>query len=141
MRTFGLLAVLVLAASLTLPAQVVTRRDGNWWLEQSRLTKTSYIVGFYDGIELGDEFSLWQSKDSDYLAKNLKSFDYYEEKYLKGVTNEQLADGLDIFFKDYRNRKISIHSAVWLTLNAIAGTPQADLDKMVENFRKNADSE
>jgi hypothetical protein len=116
-----------------------TRRDGNWWLEQSELSRTAYVTGFFDGTHLGGQFSFWNfTDDKACLSKATESFTFYSEKFLKDVTNGQLADGLDVFYKDYRNRKILIHNAVWLTLNAIAGTPQADLDKMVENFRKHA---
>jgi len=98
------------------------------------------MVGFFDGMDLGRQFTLWKNiDDKDCAPKIIESFRFDNDKFFKDVTNAQLADGLDVFYKDYRNRKIRIHDAVWLTVNAIAGTPQADLDKMIENFRKNAD--
>ncbi|MGH9822017.1 MAG: hypothetical protein ACREDR_01990 [Blastocatellia bacterium] len=54
------------------------------------------------------------------------------------VTAGQVREGLDRFYKDYRNRRILVQNAIWLVLNSIAGKPQADWDKMVENYRKNA---
>lgn len=138
MKSLWLVALLSIL-SFPLLAQS-TRRDGNWWLEQTQYAKAAYVVGFFDGTHLGAEFSFWKFKDDpSAIAKTTESFEFYGDKFLKGVTNEQLADGLDAFYKDYRNRKIRLHNGVWLTLNAIAGTPQADLEKMVENFRKNAD--
>lgn len=139
MKFFWLVTLLLV--TLPLHAQS-SHRDGNWWLEQPRTVKTSYLIGFFDGTGLGTQFSYWNViKDSDCFTKTTESFDFFSHKFLKGVTNEQLADGLDAFYKDYRNRKILIHSGVWLTLNAIAGTPQSDLDKMVENFRKSASAD
>jgi hypothetical protein len=41
---------------------------------------------------------------------------------------------LDVFYSDYRNRKIAIPSAVWLVLKSIAGTPKEELDKVIENY-------
>ena len=35
------------------------RRDGNWWQAQGKLTRHAYIVGFFDGMELGHHFSFW----------------------------------------------------------------------------------
>ena len=129
---------LLFALSFSLYAQ--DRRDGTWWLEQSHSYKFTYLVGFFDGMNLGEKFSYGKyTDDKGCVDKVMGSFDFYKDKFLKDVTNGQLADGLDEFYKDYRNRKIRIHDAVWLTLNAIAGTPQADIDKMVENFRKNPD--
>ncbi len=138
MKSFWLTALLF-ALSFPLYAQN-SRRDGNWWLEQTSLLKASYITGFFDGTNLGHQFSSWKCLDDKAcLDKVTESYQFYAHKYTKDVTNIQLADGLDVFYKDYRNRKIRVENAVWLTLNAIAGTPQADLDKMVDNFRKNAD--
>jgi len=99
------------------------------------------MLGFFDGTNLGHEFSLWKYIDKSEpacLAKNYESYNYYFDRYMKDVTSSQLVDGLDVFYKDYKNRKIDLASGVWLTVNAIAGTPQADLDKMIEGFRKNA---
>ena len=133
------LAALLFALVSSLYAQD-TRRDGNWWMQQSGLTKTSYVVGFFDGMDLGKQFSGWKYEEDDaFISRVMQSFAFYDDKFLKDVTNDQLADGLDVFYKDFRNRKILVHRAVWLTLNSIAGTPQAELDKLVENFRKNAE--
>lgn len=139
MKSFWLVTLLL----VTLPLHAQSnRRDGNWWQDQSHLSKTSYLIGFFDGMNLGQQFSYWNvTKDSDCFTKSTESYAFFSNKFLKDVTNEQLADGLDVFYKDYRNRKILIHSGVWLTLNAIAGTPQSDLDKMVENFRKSASAD
>ena len=30
------------------------RHDGNWWSKQNDDTKTSYIVGFFDGMDYQD---------------------------------------------------------------------------------------
>lgn len=135
------LILVLFAISLSAHAQDI-RRDGNWWLGQTQVFKSAYMLGLFDGTNLGHEFSLWKYRDKSEpacLSKNYESYNYYFDKYMKDVTSTQLVDGLDVFYKDYRNRKIDIASAVWLTVNAIAGTPQADLDKMVESFRKNAD--
>jgi uncharacterized membrane protein len=140
MRTLWL-TVLFLLLSHSLQGQDA-RRDGNLWIAQTQAFKSAYVLGFFDGTNLGHEFSLWKyyldKSEPACLTKNNESYKFYFEKYAKGVTSTQLVDGLDVFYKDYRNRKIEISSAVWLTLNAIAGTPQADLDKMVESFRQNA---
>jgi|SRR5450755_996627 hypothetical protein len=140
MRTLCL-TIVVSLLSLSLHGQDV-RRDGNLWVAQTQAFKSAYVLGFFDGTNLGHEFSLWKyyldKSEPTCLIKNDDSYKFYFEKYAKGVTSTQLVDGLDVFYKDYRNRKIEISSAVWLTLNAIAGTPQTDLDKMVESFRQNA---
>jgi hypothetical protein len=58
--------------------------------------------------------------------------------YLTNVTSGQLADGLTAFYSDYRNRRILVSNSVWLVLNEIAGTPKDEMDKLIENWRKNS---
>jgi hypothetical protein len=133
------LTALFFALSFSLHAQDI-RRDGNWWKEQAHSDKIMYMVGFFDGMDLGRQFSFWKNIDDKVCApKIVDSYEFYNDKYLKNVTNGQPVDGLDDFFKDYRNRRIRVNNAAWLVLNAIAGTPQAELDKRIENFRKNPD--
>jgi hypothetical protein len=54
------------------------------------------------------------------------------------ITAGQLADGLDVLYGDYRNRNILLLNAVWLVLNSISGKSDAEMQKMIENFRKAA---
>jgi hypothetical protein len=133
-----LLTTLLFAVSFSLHAEDI-RRDGNWWLEQTHVFRSAYMLGFFDGTNLGHEFSFWIDKyEPACLAKKHESYDRHFYKYMKNVTRTQLVDGVDVFYKDDRNRKLDLASAVWFTVNVIAGTPQADLNKMVESLRKNA---
>jgi hypothetical protein len=117
------------------------RRDGNWWITLDRENKAAYIIGFFDGMELGHNFSYWgmSEKENTNCAGAVSSsyFNYYK-KYFSNITNLQVADGLDAFYSDYRNRRIKIMGATWIVVNGIAGTPQEDVDKMTESWRKNA---
>jgi hypothetical protein len=82
MKSFWLTALLF-ALSFSLHAQD-TRRDGNWWLERSHLAKTSYFVGFFDGMNLGEQFAFWKYKDDmACLAKETESFVFYSDRFLK----------------------------------------------------------
>jgi len=121
------------------------RRDGNWWRTESEVAKLWYVAGFFDGMDLGNNFSYWgiaeQKSKSNCSGQAVESFSALKSRYLKNVTNFQIADGLDDFYKDYRNRRILVSNAVWLVINSIAGTPQKELDIMIENWRKNADTD
>lgn len=138
------LLVAVLGLALPISALSTERRDGNWWIDQSKDFQLEYVVGFFDGMSLGHDFSIWKWFDSTgtrpdpCIAKTTDSYSEYQSKYLADVTNGQLVDGLNTFYKDYRNRKIRVTLAVWLVLNGIAGTPEDRLNKMIESFRRNA---
>jgi hypothetical protein len=98
------------------------------------------MVGFFDGMELGQRFSYWGLRPENMKGSVpiLKSFDEMRMKYMQDVTNLQISDGLTKFYEDYRNRSIIVYNAVWLVLNSIAGKPEKEMETMIENFRKNA---
>jgi hypothetical protein len=137
-------AVFTLLLLLTAPFarnQQATRRDGNWWVDEDRASKLNYVTGFFDGMDLGNRFSYWGLEDdpkSVTAAKVIGSYSSYSKKYLSEVTNGQLVDGLDKLYSDYRNRRIDVMGAVWLVVNGIAGKPEAEMQKLIENWRKNA---
>ncbi len=118
-------------------------RDGNWWLSQSADFKPSYVAGFLDGIELGNDFSYWNLLISEDINKKqcssyaIDSYTTYFNKYMRKVTDGQIVKGLNAFYSDYKNKKILLHNAVWLVVNGIEGTPQKELDMMIESWRKN----
>jgi hypothetical protein len=113
------------------------RRDGNWWRSLSPDQKAHYAVGFFDGTQLGRDFSVWQNPaDKETLAKASDSFNEYFDRYMKNVNSSQMTDGLDSLYTDFRNRSIVIDRAVWLVLSQIAGDP--DAQKRIETHRRNA---
>ena len=132
----------LLLLSFNIYSQTNDRRDGNWWNNLDANTKYYFVTGFFDGMDLGNNFSYWgitnSNTECNCISKTIESYNYYADKYFKNVTNVQLVDGLNDFFSDYRNRRIRISSAVWLVTNSIVGTPKEELDKMIESWRKNA---
>lgn len=69
------------------------------------------------------------------------TFSNQRAKYLGSVTLIQLADGLDTFYADSTDRRILAHDAIWLVLNQIAGTPEAEMQTLIESYRKSAATE
>jgi hypothetical protein len=142
--------VLVLVSFVTLQADDA-RRDGNWWREQSQATKANYMIGFFDGMDLGKYFSYWGLPPKsgtglvdpkvDPAAQVIVSYDGLVTRFMSHVTNLQVSDGLDMFYSDYRNRTIRIHSAVWVVLNMIAGKPEKEIQDLIEGSRRSADIE
>jgi hypothetical protein len=64
------------------------------------------------------------------------AYDGVWARYLGGVTTGQICDGLNEFYKDYRNRRINIPNAVWIVLNMTSGKSDDEVRSMVEHFRK-----
>jgi hypothetical protein len=88
------------------------RRDGNWWRSFSKELRASYVVGVFDGMYLGHEFSYWKFIKEPLARKSVDSYYEFSQKYTSNVTSGQLADGLDSFYEDYRNRSIVISDGV-----------------------------
>jgi hypothetical protein len=135
--------VLTLLAGLPFAVADDNRRDGNWWLNQPKTTRAIYAVGFFDGMDLGHVFSFWKyasdkKSQQTWIPLTWESYGEYTQKYLNNVTAGQLIEGLDSFYSDYRNRRIRVSDAVWLVANSIAGTPEEQLNKMIESWRENA---
>ena len=147
MRKIEWLLIVIVVALLgtfvhSLSSIASDQRDGNWWRQQHYETKLTYIVGFFDGMELGKNFSYWNfTNDADKkecLEAVSNSFKEYSRKYFSNVSNIQLVDGLNTFYEDFRNRRILLQNAVWLVVNEISGTPEIEMKHMIENWRKNA---
>lgn len=112
------------------------RRDGNWWQNRSGSEKLEYLVGFFDGMKLGRNFAAGGAdtkKNCDIACFN--NYSDNSEKYLRNVTAGQVRDGLEEFYKDFRNRGILISDAAWVVLKQIASEPQREINRLIESLR------
>ena len=106
MRSLAVISVLFVLCATALRADD-SRRGGNWWLTQERSSKLSYALGIFDGMNVGSDFSIFGLPKGDSCVPKVNaSYRSYGTKYIKDVTAGQLTDGLDDFYKDYRNRRI-----------------------------------
>jgi hypothetical protein len=118
-----------------------TRWDGNWWQGLGEIQRVFYVVGLFDGMQLGNNFSQWcmtdaEKKSCQYAA--LQSFGKCMDKNAANITAGQVKDGLDKFYEDYRNRQIKVYNAAWIVFYSTTGVSQAEIDKMTESWRKNS---
>lgn len=143
MGRIALAAVIVLVCAGAVRAED-RRRDGNYWNTQSRVNKADYVVGFMDGMELGEIYTLptlRHSTDGKTLPESQachdqasKEYDFISAHYYKDVTVGQIVDGLDEFYKDFKNRSILIAWGVDLVVRQIAGE---DVEELLVVQRKN----
>jgi hypothetical protein len=135
------LAAMCLPNSIKLDAQASDQRDGNWWNDLDDSFRGHYVLGFMDGIRLGNHFSHWgmsENESKECTGAVGDSFSTMENQYLSKLTVRQLKDGLDDFYKDYRNRRIKTDGAVWLVVQGISGVPSDTLQKSIDAWRRNA---
>jgi hypothetical protein len=79
LRQSSMLSALVLvSASLLCPSfaqnQPNQRRDGNWWREQPDGLRTTYVTGFFDGLDLAVCGKIVRSQQFLGWFKSLGSF-------------------------------------------------------------------
>ena len=143
------IAVLVLSlAAFSANCADPNRRDGNSWREFSPQARVDYLIGFLDGMDLGYHFSYWKYtvKSAPILtadsvsSKASSAYAEYSQRYFTNVRVGQLADGLNEFYSDYRNRSIRISDGVWVVVRQIAGDKPQDIEELITNLRRNASS-
>ena len=138
----ALVSIAALLASVPVRNESNKDRDGNWWISQEQLAEYSYMIGFFDGMELGEDFSIWGTlntqKADPAVGKAVGSYDQFANKYLTECYEWPSVQGLDEFYSDYRNRRMKVASGVWIVLNEISGKSKDEMQKLIETHRKNA---
>ncbi len=115
------------------PVYSTEGHDGNWWRTLQREQKQYYLVGILDGLELGQTFLSMDERK--HQTEVIVSYYLNQEKYFKNVTYDQLIDGLDIFFSDFKNRSIEINSGLFVVLKMIRGGSEDEINTMIKTLR------
>ena len=143
------------------------RFDGYKWNKEDYRGKHNYIYGYIDGLTnassvyfisiLGhdkvlDPYTVYEDQTPNLIPteKYLKHFGnqcssqvgQYVDLWIRNVflvsDLNQIIDGIDSFYSDYRNRKILVEDALrWVCNDLIGITPKDKMQKMLEFMRKN----
>ncbi len=105
-------------------AQGNERRDGHWWRSIEENAKVGYVMGYVDG-------ELSQSKD---CSKNTAGI--ARPACIGRAAYRQIADGLDQFYVDLRNRNIELTRAIELVSAGIRGDSAAEIEQQTESSRR-----
>jgi hypothetical protein len=137
--SFALLLVIPASASTPLEQQL---RNGKWWQSLTQSQRWNHVVGIFDGTRLGLNLILPATRPgknrANCFAQITSGFDEAERRYIGDLTNGNIVEGLNAFYRDYRNKRIYIADATLLVLYSIAGTPQKQIDELAETFRRAA---
>jgi hypothetical protein len=112
------IALLVLALAPWITASA-NQNDGNWWLGLTRQQKLYYVLGVCDG-------TVYTLVQDDKIEAS---------KGAGNVEVPQLADGLDRFYEDFRNRGIWVIQALTPVKMAIAGENHTKVITEIESLR------
>ncbi len=105
------------------------------WSKMDYNTKAAYLIGYDDAERLysialdgakplcGDTGKAWiEAFDQEYLVSN-------------NMTMEQVKEGIDEFYKDWKNQNVYLVSAQNIVRRQIAGRPQAEIDEAIRKAR------
>ena len=130
--------VVVAISAIPLEAQQSDRRDGNWWTTQQTAVRVPFALGFFDGMVAGQSFTIPDvvtigAVTETCMKMSYETYQKHSNKYLSAITAGQLVDGLDAFYKDYRNRSIMTSQAFELIVRSIAGE---DIEQLTIQYRR-----
>jgi hypothetical protein len=145
------LLVFVAAAALLVPiarlAAGVSDLDGYWWEKLDASFRLGWVSGYAKAMDLAGSIQMskcasnmplyqkeWPNLDpKDILEKMCLSdtqFDY------DGIAMGQLADGMDAFYRDDRNKQLEVGWAIQYARDSIKGKPVQELDAEVALWRR-----
>jgi hypothetical protein len=144
-RSVGAAVVLTCCAIASdASAQTETAHDGNWWQSQSRPEQLAYVVGLMDGVQdlalvimldaLPETSAVSEDAAKQAMAAVVRSTTSIVEA-IPSSTIGQISDGITEFYKDFRNRRLAAINGAVTVFKQISGTPQAEIDAMLERMR------
>lgn len=122
--------------------------DGYWWNKQSEEVKTAYVCGFVRGTnnvldslrELLDEEKANTYGPSTYLVESVrKGLEYAEvECAFDPFSIYEVTDGVDEFYKDFRNRRVTVDCAIIVVRMQLRERSQEFINLKTKRLRKEA---
>lgn len=117
--------------------------DGYKWERLSESGKLGYVIGFMEGVsqvipEVSYVLAFQEAtmKDKTEKPSYIKIYTSFSLGFdLSGITVGQFMSGLDNFYKDYRNKRILVSEAIWITKLEMKGAPQSFIDEEIRILR------
>src|SRR6266478_2616219 len=147
MNRFLAVAAALVLCSCVLSAADKPSLDGFWWAQMPPDYKLGWVSGYAKAMDLAGMLQvstcaatmpLYHDKFPDVPAKELfqkmclssTEFDY------DGIAMGQFVDGMDTFYKDYRNKQLEVGQAIQYVRDSIKGKPAQELDSEVTVWRR-----
>lgn len=146
-----LLLVFVAAVVSLLPnaslAADKTEMDGYWWEKLDANFKLGWVSGYAKAMDLAG--SIQMSTCASNMPLYMKQFPNADPKVIlqkiclgntqfdyDGIKMRQLVDGMDAFYKDYRNKQLEVGWAIQYARDSIKGKPAQELAAEVALWRR-----
>jgi hypothetical protein len=141
---FALFLLLACCAFSQAQTQTVNY-DGYWWNAETPVFKLGFVLGYVQGTTQVNADTFGECLIARYAKYERKRqvkvppTDTNRECNLgsswDGIKSGELQDGLDEFYKDFRNKHVFINQALPYVRDQINGKSSAVLDKELEEIR------
>lgn len=145
------LQVFVAAVALLVPSAPLaankTDMDGFWWEKLDASFKLGWVSGYAKAMDLAGTIQM--STCASNMPLYVKQFPNTDPKVIlqkmclsdtqfdyDGIRMGQFVDGMDAFYKDYRNKQLEVGWAIQYARDSIKGKPAQELDPEVALWRR-----
>lgn len=129
------------------PDQGRPKWDGTWWQSTTPGFKLGWVTGYGMAMDSAaaskmgaclPSIPLYRDKYPDADPKDFVQKLCFSDSSLDydGIAMGQFVDGIDDFYRDYRNRQISVGWAIEYVRDAIKGKPAGELESEVVMWRR-----
>lgn len=121
-------------------------QDGYWWASMTPAFKLGWVSGYAQAMDMAGIYAMgrcaaelpmysekYPAVDSKQLWQTLCSTDEFD---YDGITMGQFVEGIDAFYKDYRNKQLSVTQAIEYARDEIKGKPAKDLETKLTQWRQ-----
>ena len=138
-----LVAVLLLSACCVGQERKDFDSDGSYWREHAEGAKTQYVMGYISAMAFAQMNSGFvcmfvdpkKAEAVNFCVSTAQGFDF------NNITVGQLVNGMDTFYKDFRNFPVPLPMAMRLVRDEIKGRTPEDVEKELVGWRQcHADS-
>jgi hypothetical protein len=123
-------------ASKNLFSEVDWQNKNEWINRIAKNYKLYYLIGIFDlySILPGDNYRKINQAGKDVYYNVGHAY-----PYLDGLTPDQVCEGLDMFYKDYRNMNVLILDAIQIIQMEVKGKNENEIDWQTRYFRADED--
>jgi hypothetical protein len=139
--TNGSCIAALIALSVMAFARDKTVNDGYWWSSSDRSFKLGFVTGYVTGMgEAGVKAiaqcaSLTTMLKDKYPDQNLFQKLCLDQDNFDGIPMGQFVDGVEEFYKDFRNKQLDVSWALQYVRDQIKGKPAKELDAELTIWR------
>jgi hypothetical protein len=119
------------------------RYDGNLWRQLNEEQQGMYMFGFIAGLEFQRRTTIRSFVENGYSKEDTEKYfslsNTRSEYLLKNANSRQIADGLKIFYEDFKNRSIKIKDAIIIVCLQIQGEKTDVINSEINFLRSTTD--